>query len=333
MSGQGQGRLERRSNRTLRMGATPDKRTEQPSKAEEGPSLPRDDSVAGLERATRLLGGVVAPVTVLTALLYYFGFVRTNALYLYFGVDTSVLGLTTQDYLLRGTEAVYGPLAALILALLGGLWLHGLLDNLVAEESQRRGLRNVAIALLGGGTALMLLGLSEIVAPDLDVLGRYELLYPIALGIGTTSVAYGRSLLRRLRAAPEPPRGTGASWLKLTGTVLVLLLVLLSLFWATNGYARAYALGLASDYRSGRLQRPDIVLSSQSPLPLHVHGVNQRDLGADQRWRWQYTGLRLLIRSGDRYLLLPGDGSGLARGPVIVLPDDAEVLVQLSPAP
>ncbi|MFI7442746.1 hypothetical protein [Nonomuraea indica] len=47
----------------------------------------------------RILGAIVAPTTVLTAILFYFGWSRAYWFHDYFGVDATLLGLTTQDYL------------------------------------------------------------------------------------------------------------------------------------------------------------------------------------------------------------------------------------------
>src|SRR5439155_16037893 len=45
-----------------------------------------------LRTALETTGLVVAPVTLLTALLVYFGWASSNALWMYFGVDQSVIG-------------------------------------------------------------------------------------------------------------------------------------------------------------------------------------------------------------------------------------------------
>jgi Zn-dependent protease with chaperone function len=45
----------------------------------------------------RIVGSIVAPTTLLTALLFYFGWSFAYWFFAYFGVDSTVLGLTTQD--------------------------------------------------------------------------------------------------------------------------------------------------------------------------------------------------------------------------------------------
>ena len=92
----------------------------------------------GLERAVQVVTAIVAPTTVLTALLFYFGWIRTNALFQYFGVDATVLGFTTQDYLLRSTEALYVPLGTLLVLGLAGVRAHGLVEAWLAGRRPGR---------------------------------------------------------------------------------------------------------------------------------------------------------------------------------------------------
>src|SRR5215211_3967643 len=67
---------------------------------------------AGFSRLTRILGQFVAPTTVLTALLFYFGFAHLYWFFYYFGVDSSVLGPSTRDYVMRSVDALWIPLIA-----------------------------------------------------------------------------------------------------------------------------------------------------------------------------------------------------------------------------
>ena len=72
---------------------------------------------AQFERWLNLLGSVVAPATLIGALLFYFGYVSSRAQYDYFGVDIDSVGLSTQDYVMRSPQPLLVPL--LVLALLG----------------------------------------------------------------------------------------------------------------------------------------------------------------------------------------------------------------------
>src|SRR3954466_8476071 len=75
------------------------------SGAEESPLL----------KIVELIGAIAAPVTVLTALLYYFGWVRTNAIFRYFGADPTLLAFGLPDYLTRSAGTAFKPIVILLL--------------------------------------------------------------------------------------------------------------------------------------------------------------------------------------------------------------------------
>lgn len=72
-----------------------------------------------LPRGLHVLRAVIAPATVIGALMYYFGWVRTRAPWAYYGADPSMLGFGTQDYVLRSIDAMLGPLAMAAVVALG----------------------------------------------------------------------------------------------------------------------------------------------------------------------------------------------------------------------
>src|SRR5690348_3289131 len=88
------------------------------------PMLARDArTLAGL------IGAVVAPATLVTALAYYFGYRRERAFAGYFGIDPSVLGFSTSDYVLRSVDALFAPLVVVVLVAFGVLALHVVLRS------------------------------------------------------------------------------------------------------------------------------------------------------------------------------------------------------------
>jgi hypothetical protein len=69
------------------------------------PETPEAETASSLvgsqgRRVAGLIVAVVAPVTLITALAYYFGYRRESAFAGYFGIDPSTLGFTTNDYVL-----------------------------------------------------------------------------------------------------------------------------------------------------------------------------------------------------------------------------------------
>src|SRR5438067_9652985 len=73
----------------------------------------------------QLISLVVAPTTLLTALLYYFGWLSTNRFSRYFGIDPSTFGFSAQDYVLRAIAPAFGPLIVLAASGLLFVWITG----------------------------------------------------------------------------------------------------------------------------------------------------------------------------------------------------------------
>src|SRR3954468_16644895 len=71
--------------------------------------------------AITALTHVGPPLTIVTALLIYFGWARADAQSKAMGIDVSMFGYSTQDYVLRSISTLYLPL--LFLGGLGLAWL------------------------------------------------------------------------------------------------------------------------------------------------------------------------------------------------------------------
>jgi hypothetical protein len=286
----------------------------------------------GLERVVQVATAIIAPTTVLTALLFYYGWIRTNALFQYFGVDATLLGFTTQDYLLRSTEALYAPLGTLLVVGLAGIWAHSQVEAWLARRRgglpRRTALAVAAVGVLG--LALFARGVAGVAVPRLSRDGF--LVTPVCLGLGAILGAYAQWLWRRLRQ-PQGRRG-GASlprWPGLVGLGLVAMLVVLSLFWATTDYARAYGRGRAVAYARDLTVRPGVVVYSAERLFLQGPGVRESALPAGEHasYRYRYSGLRLLTEAHGRLFLLPA-GWTTTDGAAIVLAAGDQLRVELT---
>ena len=77
------------------------------------------------------------PLSIVTALLIYFGWARADAQSKAMGVDVSMFGYSTQDYVLRSISTLYLPLLALCGLGLGLLALDRRLVELAAESGAR----------------------------------------------------------------------------------------------------------------------------------------------------------------------------------------------------
>ncbi|GHH63452.1 hypothetical protein GCM10017673_04330 [Streptosporangium violaceochromogenes] len=141
------------------------------------------------------VANVVAPTTVATTLLFYFGYVATSARFRYFGVYLDMVDLSLQETLLYGVEAVYPPL--IIVAIVGLLAVSVHLAVRWAMSSPDRDAATGwagAFAVLAGLPAFAR-GVVGLLTPQV---ARTEAIAttPVSLGCGAAGIAYGLWLLR-----------------------------------------------------------------------------------------------------------------------------------------
>ncbi|MDQ3679093.1 MAG: hypothetical protein M3378_00810 [Actinomycetota bacterium] len=289
----------------------------------------------------QVFGSVVAPTTLLTALLYYFGWARTSSQAQFLGLDDSVLGYSTQDYLLRSISAMFLPLGAILLLALVWASGHVALSRWMAEVSaasaqpdavtgpdrRRPPVVWLTWGLIAIGMALLTLGLLGAVFPRQ---AHYDLVTPMSFGLGAALTSYGVFLRRRWLARPSASSGAAgeARWLSSLTVTLVALVVALSLFWAVSDYAGAVGRGRGQQLVANLARRPSVVVYSPKRLQFNSPGVRETALeDPDAAYRFRYSGLKLLFRSNDKYFLLPV-GWSVVDGSTIVLPDTEALRVE-----
>ncbi|MFF2840904.1 hypothetical protein [Paenarthrobacter sp. NPDC057981] len=285
----------------------------------EVPAAP-DGSNARWKRTLEVLSVVGPPLTVVTALLVYFGWARTDAQAKAMGLDVSLFGYTVQDFILRSIQSLFQPLAWL--AVIGLLWL--MLDRAVArvlESSRHRKL------VMLSATVVLLLGFIFAAVMWIVVTarpGQSGLYAPFLIAAGLVVGSWGLSVRRR--AAGLAVQGGYAGRRGIEGW-LVFVLVTLLLFWGTSDYAQALGRGAAIDYQERAHLLPTAVVYSKERLAVTVPNVKEEAAGTEAAPLYRYTGLRLLVVSGGRIFLL-NDGWSLDRGRVVVLPDNGSVRVE-----
>jgi hypothetical protein len=268
---------------------------------------------------------VVGPISLLTGILLYFGYVSSKSYYAYFGVSLSALGLPSTDYVLRSPDTLFKPAVTLVLVLLLVLLAHQILVIVLAGA---RALTQRAATL-----ALFVLALAA-GAVGLDGLFREPrgASSGIALGVAGCLVEYSFWTASRLDVLPR-----GLGHLYTAGLTLrrglISALVVAAAFWATTNVA--YANGISA----ARLVERSLPLQSQavvySELELQMPGATAtRLIGKDTAYRFRYNGLRPLYYADGRWFLLPvrwAHNNGLT---VIVLPaGPGRMRVDLAPSP
>lgn len=282
---------------------------------------PAELPVGSARSVLELVGVIIAPATLLTALAFYFGWTFTSARASYFGLDASALGFSTQDYLLRSADALFVPLGTILTLALGAVTLHAIVRRNMHDDRRTEVLRVISWVAVVVGGALFALGVFAAFKP-LPFSPHY-LLAPASPGIGIGVLAYGVYLRGRLlRGRARLSAGT----MHLTRTprsdvVLVCLVVVLSAFWTASVYADALGRGRAQWTANRLAMRPEVTVYSAQRMHLSAGGVAEQQLpGRDSAYRYRYSGLRLLIRSDDKYFLLP-EGWSHGAGAAIVLDD------------
>ncbi|MDX6719241.1 MAG: hypothetical protein QOJ63_1495 [Solirubrobacteraceae bacterium] len=297
--------------------------------AEESDPLPQPP--AGSPRsALELVGLVIAPTTLLTALAFYFGWKFTNARSSYFGLDGSALGFSTRDYLVRSADALFIPLGTVLTLTLGAIRLHAIVRHNLDHRQHARALRAIARTAILGGGVLFAFGVFAAFKP---VFSSHYLLRPASSGIGIVVLAYGLYLRGQVMAGARPwsdrnrpSRGPRAD------VALVCLLAVLSAFWTAAVYASALGRGRAIEITERLRLRPQVTVYARQRLHLDGPGiVEQRLAGPDSAYGYRYGGLRLLIRSDGKYFLLP-DGWSRGAGAAIVLPDGQDLRFEFTAA-
>jgi hypothetical protein len=265
---------------------------------------PPAPAMAGVSQLAKLVAAVVAPTTLLTSLLFFFGWSRAYWFYDYFGVHSTLLGLTTQDYVQQSLDGLFVPLTMAACAVLVALWAHTVLRSRLAGGASPRLLRVLLAALVGGGLALTVAGLWSVVATT--VLSRHLAAAPISLAVGVVLLVYAAHLWRSIGArgaGAAPPR---AAWLAIAEWAGVFVLVGLSLFWAANDYSAAVGRSRARQFVAELPIYPSAVIYSERSLNLRAPGVREvRCQDQEAAYRFRYDGLKLVLQSGDQYLFLP----------------------------
>ncbi|ATL29026.1 hypothetical protein [Streptomyces formicae] len=325
------------------------------------------EGTLGIQQLWTIVGTIIAPTSMITALLYYFGWHHAYWFFDYFGVNSTVLGFGTTDYLMRSLDALYVPLTVAAGAALLAFWGHDLLRRRLTAGAEVRLLRRSLPVMAGVGALLTLGGFWSVLARSF-FLRRILVAAPLSLAFGVLLLAYTLHLWRRLPAlppddarapepeggqegddteppepsepspapsappepapAPSPPRPAAAA---LAEWGVVLVLVGLGLFWAANDYAAAVGETRAREFAADLPTYPYAIVYSADSLSLTAPGVREtRCKDPKAAYRFRYDGLKLMIQSGNQYVLVPERWSRVD-GVAVLLPRSPSVRIEFAP--
>jgi hypothetical protein len=279
----------------------------------------------------KLLASIVAPTTLLTGLLFYFGWAHAYWFFYHFGIDSSLLGLTTQDYLLRSVDALFVPLTVFATMCLLLLWGHMTLRSRLVVRHRAGLLRRLTQGFVAGGLILFVIGMAGIFYRTIFEFHRF--VSPFSLASGVLLIAYA-SYLKRTRDAQSGRRQRSVpDLMPLIQSAGVFLLVALSLFWAATDYAATVGGSRARQFQAELHAYPSAVLYSSRSLSLGAPGVEEIVCGRrDAAYRFRYEGLKLLLRAEDHYFFLP-EAWTRSDGAAIVIPQSDSVRLEFFVAP
>jgi hypothetical protein len=278
------------------------------------------DGRSSWSRALGVVSAIGPPVTVATALLFYFGWARADAQAAFMGLNVSLFGYGVQDYLLISINALFLPLVCILAASIAWLALDRVLRRRIEQDRRR------AIILRAAGIAGLVSALVVGVSLLLAILepARTALFTPYLMAVGVLVATWCIHLRRLGRDGKVPALSTEQ---RAVETTLILSIVTLLLFWGTADYAQALGRRLAVDYTQGVQFMPRAEVYSAKPLGIGSAAVREVSVGTADAALYRYDGLRLLVLSGGRYFFLH-DGWTPQTGTVIVLPDDNSVRIE-----
>ncbi|SDK48934.1 hypothetical protein SAMN05428985_104216 [Nocardioides sp. YR527] len=274
---------------------------------------------SGVDRWVSLATSFVAPVTVISAVLFYFGYVAARAQYDYFGLDVDVIGLSTRAYVMRSPQPLLTPMLVLVLGGVAVVALH----RWVRGHATKGWFRRLVTAVLGAG--LVLLAAGTVLLAGFTLVGGwayYSLVTPVLLGGGAALVAYALRL--RLGGRLEPR------------IVLLWVGVAACVIWATATTAQWTGRGLAMEQARNLRSLPSVVLDTKErlyiPAGAGVQEAVRAEAGEDE-YRFRYWRLRLLIQGEDRMFLVPDTWSAGGTTIMVRLDDDVRVQFQFRNSP
>lgn len=277
-----------------------------------------DTPPTGIDRWVSLATSFVAPVTLISAVLFYFGYVAARAQYDYFGLDVDVIGLSTRAYVMRSPQPLLTPMLVLVL---GGVAVVAF-DHWVRRRAVEDWFRPLVTIVLGAG--LVLLAVGTVLLAGFALVGGwtyYALVTPVLLGGGAALVAYAL----RLRGGRLEPR-----------IVLLWVGVAACVVWATATTAQWTGRGLAMEQARNLRSLPSVVLDTRErlyvPATAGVEEVVRPDAGEGD-YRFRYWRLRLLIQGDDRMFLVPDTWSAGGTTILVRLDDDVRVQFQFRNSP
>jgi hypothetical protein len=266
------------------------------------------------------MGAVLANVGVLTALLVYFGWKRSEVQSRRLGIDESILDMSTREYLLRSVRPVL--LLLIVIAVVGLLWL--LMDRWLVgrlhSNGQYDGILRWSLRLLPAGLVLL---------PSTAWVAGFRwpatafIAFPLCCVGGLLLVLYAFHLRQMMPGALPLPAGREALLRAFTAII-----VGVGLFWTATNYAVVEGTELADSFLAELTKLPSVTVYSPERLHIDAPGAKEEPLPPKHSmYKYRYVGLRLLEHTGGHYFLVSDEWSP-RYGVVVMLADGDPVRLE-----
>lgn len=300
----------------------------------------RDPSTAG--SAWSLITVVASQAVVVTGVLYYFGWAYARAFYAHFAVDLRLLGFSTQDYVLRSLNGGFRPALIALFMIVALIAARQLPEwHAVRRRRPRRVLRLWVAATGAAGAAItasvaavMFIHLPKTTPPA--VTRGLDVWLPIMLIAGVALLGYSNALRMRYRALLGTSRHivkSEASTLRIS-TAALIALALVGCFWAVGSHADREGRATARRAEAAHFHDyPSVLIFSVDRLGIEGPGTITGEINfPGERYKWVYSGVWLLARTHDRYILLPQQWKA-TRDRVFVIPDSDTIRIDIARTP
>ena len=265
----------------------------------------RPDLASALQQIERL-ATLLSPIALATALLYYFGWVRSVVQARALGYDAALSTFSTEDYLLKSVNILFIPLIGLLIVAAALVAL----DRAVVRAARRRPRLRAVLLRMATLFSVLWIGLPPVVL--LVTVARRTIgvsaALPLALTVSMLGILYGDSLRRRLAAdtepAPGPDRTKPPIGLGRPARIVVLALLVLAVFWDVERLARVLGMGYASELVAHPGQLTSVTVFSSKSLTVADQCVSETPLNPGGMYGFRYDGLRLIDVSDQKIYLI-----------------------------
>jgi PknH-like protein len=267
----------------------------------------RDIIAPTLQKWIGVVGLVVAPTTLVTALCYYFGYVSTRKSMAYLGIDSDAIGFTTNDYVTKSAGVLFVTVLTALVLSTGLLALCAYIRRLAKTEKHAGLLRAFGWTVVSVGAVCTIAGVAGVWHP---AIWPHQMVWltPVALALGAGLITFGAWILRIAKAlrSPLPLATVERALLAIAVGVLVL-----ALFWATNIFATK-AGEVDGTNIAGNLwsKEATVILDTPDRLVLPKELIKESPLtlaNSPQGETFRYECFREVAVRGDRWVLLPAN--------------------------